>query len=391
MKNIVFFIIVAFLLSACSGNKSSSVDLNMIKFDVTKTYPVNQLDIYDIADVSYVILEADEDFLFDVPKAVLSENFIIVNPLKQQSFLFFDRTGEPISKVSRRGDGPEEYVRAERFLYVEKEDNLYLVSWLPDDKPKIRVYSKDGVFKRDYSTPLNMRIDAIYDYNDDLLLLYFADQQTPFGLFSKADGSVTLLTDIFIEKPEDMQVRFTDAIIPGTTTRTNGFFYFFGFYVVKNNNDLLLTEYGRDTIYRMTPDKQLSPALIRRPSVDATDPKIAVHPFIESSEYLFFSSVRREYDQEQFKAFPKTAYLIDKSNGQVYTQQITNKDYEDDELTIDPNIVNTFLSPNVGIVYYSIDKLTQANEKGKLKGKLKELFDQMSRDDEFIHMIFQLK
>ncbi|MDL2277236.1 6-bladed beta-propeller [Parabacteroides sp. OttesenSCG-928-G07] len=387
--SILFLIIIITCLSACSDKKPSSVNLDLIEFDVTQTYPKKELDIHDIADVSYIILEADEEYLYQFPRTTITKNFIIENNLNGQGFLFFDRTGKPVSKVYRRGDGPEEYVRAENFLYVEEEDNLYVVVWY--DSEKIKVYSRNGEYKKEYATPGDMTIGGIYNYDENFLLLHFIRQQYPFGLLSKTNGEITFLTDIFIEKPQEMIVRYDRIVRPDGSIGNNGFFAFLGYYIVKNGRDFLLNSYELDTIYRITLDQQLSPVVIRKPSFRETDPMIALHSFVESSSYLFFSSYRMEYDQENYILFPKTAYLIDKNTKKIYNQNIVNKDFEGENIIIDPYTVSTFISPLVGKVDYHIEELTQADKAGKLKGKLKETYDRMDEDDEYIYMLFELK
>ncbi len=88
---------------------------------------------------------------------------------------------------------------------------------------------------------------------------------------------------------------------------------------------------------------------------------------------------------------PKTAYLIEKKDKKTYRQSIVNKDFDGRSLIIDPWSVNTAITPNVGKAYYSIEELTEADKKRKLKGALKETFDQMKEEDEYLFMIYELK
>ncbi|MDF9829319.1 6-bladed beta-propeller [Parabacteroides sp. PF5-6] len=388
-KRFTLWITILFVLTGCTERKTSEMQSDgFITIDVTAKYPKKELLLQDLADVSYVTLQTKEEYLFNYPSATITNDFIIVKNENGQGFLFFDKSGKAISKVNRKGEGPEEYVRTEHFVYVDEEDKLYITVWI---NSKIKVYNKEGRFEKEYSTPKDMRIEGMYNYDDEHLLLYFAEQQVPFALFSKADGNISFLTDIFIEEPKDMLVRFDQIQMADGSFMHNGFFYFPGYYVVKNDKDFLLTEYGSDTTaYRISPDKTLTPALVRKPSFEETDPKIALHSFIETSKSLFLSSVRLEYDQKTFKAHPKTAYIIDKKDKQIYTQHIINSDFEDKEFVIDPSTVNTFVSPYAGIVHYSKDELAQADKQNKLKGELKEAFEQMGDEDEYLFMLFTI-
>lgn len=112
-------------LFSCSGKKSELINLELIEFDVTKEYPENKLEIHDLADINYVLLQAHEDYLFRYPIVTLTKNFIIVVD-NLMVFFFFDRQGNPVSRVYRRGEGAEEYTGIARFLYIEEEDDVYI-------------------------------------------------------------------------------------------------------------------------------------------------------------------------------------------------------------------------------------------------------------------------
>lgn len=376
-------------LFSCSGKKSELINLELIEFDVTKEYPENKLEIHDLADINYVLLQAHEDYLFRYSIVTLTKNFIIVVD-NFNGLLFFDRQGNPVSRVYHRGEGAEEYTGIARFLYIEEEDDVYITVF---GTQKIKVYSKDGVFKREYSTPADMYVDGIVDYDENNLLLYFPNQPYPFGFLSKTDGSFMFMTSIFVEKPHDMLVRFERVIMPNGTVLYNGSTVFRGYYAVKNNNnELLLMPYPLDTaIYRMDPDKYIYPLLIRKPSFEETDPGVFLHNIIETTDYLFFSGVRMEHDKQTNLPFPETGYLIDKNSQQIYKQSIFNKDFEGHNFLINAASVNTFISPNEGIFYYHSEELIEADKKNQLKGVLKETFDRMDSEDEYLFFIYRFK
>ena len=99
---IVFFLFLYLSLSGC--NKNTSGDL--IVFDVNGNFPVKTLDIEDVADIEYLVLDVtDDDYLFTTFVS-MSENYLICKGQQREFLLFSRTTGKPVSKVSRYGNGP---------------------------------------------------------------------------------------------------------------------------------------------------------------------------------------------------------------------------------------------------------------------------------------------
>lgn len=98
-----------------------------------------------------------------------------------------------------------------------------------------------------------------------------------------------------------------------------------------------------------------------------------------------------EHDKQTNLPFPETGYLIDKNSQQIYKQSIFNKDFEGHNFLINAASVNTFISPNEGIFYYHSEELIEADKKSQLKGVLKETFDRMDSEDEYLFFIYRFK
>ena len=370
----VYSLFLCFLLMNCKNDRSS----DLIAFDVNGHYPVKTLDIKDIASLEYFKLEINDDFVF-YDFLSICDSFIICQAANE--FLFFSRTTrKPISKVSRYGNGPEEYNLASVAVYSEAEDDLFIL----DYPVGIKVYGKDGTFKRklpfrDRSYPGST--SALYDYNSDYLLLYdifqghVNDYPSAFILISKQDGHIK---DILIPYEEKIHLeKRTGMLISMPST----------FFAVRNGKDFLLTDYSSDTVYRFNPDFKLIPALVRTPSIQRMDPKILLHSWLETDNYLFFSTVKVEYEQ----GFQTKGYLMEKHSRKVYQSNIQMSDYKGKELIIDPSVIDRTSNPQIGIIVFSSSELLTANEENKLSGALKEATECLDEDDEYLFMILKFR
>jgi len=381
--------LLLFCLAPISCKKHTSKDL--IAFDVNGNFPVKTLDVEEVADIEYVVLDiTDDDYLFSDFMS-MSDNFVIC--YAQRTFFFFDRkTGKPVSKVDRRGNGPEEYLSATTCFYSEAKDELFIL----DSDNRIKVYGKDGSFKRKFQFPPDGKdffpagLHCLFDYDEQHLLLSVisirgsmsgigAMKDTSFVLISKQDG----LTEVILT-PSEKRVPLTyfQGMV-GTIPST--------YFAVPNGRDLLLTDYSSDTVYRFTPDRQLIPVLVREPSIQKMQTKIFLHSWLETNKYLFFSTQLIDYDWNAGKWPPEQGYMIEKSSDRFFRTNIQMRDYKGKELILGPSVIYQTQNQHTGIIVLKTWELHAANKENRLSGKLKEVTDRLAEDDEYVFMILKFR
>lgn len=374
-------VVLAFCLSevlfCCNKNASS----DLIKFDVNGNFPVKTLDIQDIADIEYLKLEINDDYLFS-DFVLLTDSFVICRG--KRTFIFFNRTtGKPVSKLNRYGNGPEEYNLAVVYVYSEIKDEFFIL----DYPTGIKVYGKDGTFKRKIPCKEDFHpsgINSLYDYDEDHLLLNGYSfkggmKDTSFILISKQDG---FIEGIHIPYEKKVNLIFIKDG-GGTVAKT--------YFAVRNCKDYLLTDYSSDTVYLFTPERKLTPVLVRTPSIQKMDSKILLHSWLETDKFLFFSIEKLEFDWNSQTGFPTKGYLMEKCSGKFFQTGIRMRDYEGKELIIDPSVIDRIPNRQTGIIALSALELRTANKENKLSGELKEATDRLTEDDEYIFMILKFK
>lgn len=383
-----FFISILFFVFISCNRDVYDKDSSIIQFDVTKEYSSKELDISSIANVEYVLPVSKDSFLF-TNFVYLTDNHIVMFNYFEGDFVFFDRKGNPGSIISKMGQGPDEYLPYYWLqIYCEKEDELFVFS-VPD---VLKVYDRSGNYKRTLhlrnKKDVSCSINAFYNYNDDYLLCHDKlSERKPFYLLNKKDGE-TKDIDIIIEKQFDGEIRkdYGDGNTMNVFMNCS--------YAIKEGDNMLLTEYGTDTIFAYTPDFQLIPKFVRIPSIHEMDPPIVVHGFLEAGNNLFFSTQKKEYNFNTRKGMEHRGYMYDKSTNTFYEIKVYNKDYEGQDLIITPAEMTTRIgecssNPHTGIRVLWKNDLVKANEAGKLHGDLKHLFDRMGDEDPFILMILE--
>ncbi len=379
---------VAIFMTGCTRDDNV---MKEIIIDVSTNYPEKKLYIQDIADVEYLALETDENYLFSYLSGI-SEHFVIGANHVENSFVFFSReTGKPVSKISRYGNGPEEYNLPVSFVYSEEDDEFFIL----DYPAGIKVYGRDGSYKRKLQFRERSYIgspEAFYDYDTENLLYYdgfqgsINDYSTAFVMVSKKDGSIT--KEIPIPYKKKINLMFTQKSDENAIIGTMPNVYF----AVRNGKDFLLTDYSSGTVYRLSPEKTLHPVLVRKPSIQTMEPKIILNSWLEVKEYLFFSTNKLEVDWNAPSEFAEKGLLVEKRSGDVYQAIVQMNDYKGKILHLGPAVLSRSLrDTRTGFIALPAAELSDAYAAGKLSDKLKETASRLTENDESVVMILQFK
>lgn len=384
-----FFLTILFLRICTScGNPAKLSDDSLIEFDVTRKYPPKTLDIQDVADVEYLVLATRDSFLY-THFVYLTDNEVVGFNSSDWSFVFFDRKGNPVSRIGKSGGGPEEYMPFWIQVYDEQADEFFVFSY-PN---KIQVYNSRGDYKR--TLPLSggggtAVIDAMYTYNEDYLLCHDKLSATnPFFLLSKKEGRV-----------ENIPLSFEKKINPFLKKKgANGEFLTIQFpysYAIREEENLLLTEYSCDTFFLYTPEHRLVPKFVRKPSVRQMEPTVLVHGLLQTSLYTFWATDELTYNFATRQGGEGKNYLLDKQSNAIYEVKIMNRDYEGQELSLSPATVTSKIgesssNPKVGVCTLKNGELLTARDEGRLSGPLKAIVDSMEEETPFVLMIMKFK
>lgn len=373
--DIVYFMFVLFL-TGCTF--SEETDDGLIQIDVNQVYQEKELNLKNIADVEYVYLESNDDYIFQGGLKYITKTTIAVYDQATGSFLFFSKNGQPISKFNCKGDGPKEYVSMREFIYDEKAKELFVLT-----EGKIIVYSSLGVYQRSIVIPKDAKISEVVNCDDASLLL--RDENTkslfPFLCISKIDGSV--LDGIELPQRKDIilavvkQNEESISIIAASRNK-----------IVKYDEGFLLTDHSIDTVFYYKKDKGKTPILVRTPSIQSMSPYVYLNSFIETGDYQFFQKITV---QEEENYLPKTYLMRDKKTGEIYKQKIIFDAFRGKQIDLCPQIIVQTDDEKVGYIDLDIEELTNAYKNGYLSGELEEITKNAGEEGNNICMLIHFK
>ena len=159
-----------------------------------------------------------------------------------------------------------------------------------------------------------------------------------------------------------------------------------------NNNDILIADFGLDTLYQYK-ENQLAPIAVQYPAVHSDDVPTIIAPDIYTDLYLFFKPVLMKYvEGDVNKPYWDAPYLMWKRKTNEIVEVTEWKD------TNYPNKRNILYDMNkqwnlTNCIHfqYSAESLCEEYEVGNLKGKLKEVSSKLNFDDNNVIVICKLK
>jgi hypothetical protein len=387
IKPFLFFFIV--LSTACSSDKQEG---SLPYIDVTKNYPEKEIILTDIADVTYLCLNSNnDDCLYNGRVSCVTKNTIVImdtsNDFPSGKILLFSKDGTPKSQFNNRGQGPREYSSLHKVIFDEEADEVFVYSMA---ETSIMVYSSIGEYKRKIVLPSGFGSNSIYSFDNESLLIYDGaivllpgkkreiTEETdypvkfynhPFVRISKTDGKVLE----YVKLPSnETELVFHIERDKKARIMTNP--------IIHTEKGFLLCNPETDTVFLYNKNKVLTPVICKTPLVKNLNPMIVMNNCLDYGGYQFMNIITLQYSPELIPAYPIKYLIRNKKTGEVYRQKITLPDYKDKEFIIGNRVSQIY---DEGVFFeLELTELKQADRENKLSGKLKELVATLNEDED---------
>lgn len=399
-KNEILYYLFLFLLFTGCTQKSKQQNNNLSEstistslgkkntlalIDMRKQYPEKEIILQDIADVSYIALESNEEFPFNGKVVALEKDKIIAYNFRDGNIFFHSGNGKFEKIINRQGGGPEEYAHIGGLAYHGSKNELFV----NDIRGyKILVYDSNGKFKRAFKHLPKTRYRDICCFKDELLVcddLYRPRNSSTFFTISKKDGS--LIRNI--SSPIANRIEPMIAIIHDKWNQTPVNFH----YDSKCFSDMgiVLNCLSSDTIYEYSQESKRLPLVTRIPSVQSMTPAVVLVADGKINQYLFLHSMKLELVKKDNSvsgySFDTKSYVYDGLQGKVFTPILYNTDYAVKKDRSLPTSINNGIMINQIPAY----KLVDLYNKGELKGKLDKIASKLDINDAPVIMMVKYK
>ena len=385
-KNVVRLVcIVAVLLHFQCKQGNNKITGDFVVIDVSQKYPAKEFYLQDMATLEYIPLETNDKTLMrsTITPIYVSDNYIITSNQSDGDVFVFDGKGKSKFSFNHKGQGPMEYNFFGDFAFDEKAKEIFVFDRYSNGL-KIQVYNEDGRYKRTLTGFSELKEIDIYNFDDETLLVYdksgvmlqgVFDQAlsyTPYLFMSKTDGSI--VDTLSIQLP----IRVSNASVQqdGDNILITSIF-------IANNRlfgkNFLIADWSSDTIYRLTPEKELQPMIIRKPPIQETEPKTIITNFLATEKFILCGIYVMDYSQFRNGGnISKKQWLYNFDTGQINECAFKNRDITS---STSVSFQEATTPANVGVTIYDASFLIGLNEKGDLKGDLKDLLKSLDAED----------
>lgn len=364
--------------------------------DLGKKYSERKMTLQDVAEIEYVALETSDDVLISYGPVSISDNHIIVSNRISGQFMVFDRDGNILTHFNHKGGSGEEYKTIRGCAYDEQKDELYVL-----DMPifrRIFVYSSNGLFKRKLNIPPTCELEKLSNFNDSTLLAkktYLYDYQKninhtnekDYVLLSKEDGRIVSTINISLsnriptvaKQKENGKTQYITFMIPND--------------IINSGEYTVIADISSDTIYKLHQNNQLTPFIIRKPSLHDAKPVLLLETSIITDKYVFFSKHSYDYDSEDPQGITSSEeFAFDMYSKECFCPNFYNADFPKSEDFDMYGFRKIAIGKNCSARLIKAEVLTEALKNGELFGKLKEIALTIhEEDDNPVVMILRFK
>ena len=388
-KSVLYLIFIIVFTFGCSLDKKG---YGLPSIDIRKNYPEKEIILTDIADITYLCINSDDDdYLYKGFISCITKNTIVIIENRSGKILFFSKDGKPKSYFNHKGQGPEEYIGPSRVIYDEATDEAFVYTHFSN----FQVYSSLGMYKRTIVLPKETALNSIFSFDEESLFLFDAihlspnkkrvtteekdypvqNYNSPYVRISKVDGKVL----DYVELPTN-NTELWEGSDPRILTHQ----------IISCANGLLLCNPETDTVFLYDKDKSLTPVICKIPLVTDLDPKVILNNCMDYGKYQFIEIGTARFTGKPYpNAFPVKYLMRDKKTGEVFLQKILLPDYKGKDFFISPGASGKLYEDGT---YFELDliELKQAYNENRLSGKLKELVSTLDEDKDndvimFVH------
>jgi len=395
LKMTVYFLSVLTFLQCKSGTGTFVAG----EIDVSRSYPLKELYLQDVAKVEYIAFETNVNTIMRIRTDMIvyvSDNYIIVANTHSNDgdILVFDGKGRSKFTFNHRGQGPTNYNSLfGGIAFDEKAKEIFVFDRAAN--PKIQVYAENGEHKRTLTGFPDFREITLHNFDDETLLIYdntgvWGQNTTyshkPYMLMSKRDGSIVDTLNIHLP------VRLSNAAVWRVEENGQPMTYSMNVPITNNRsfgNDFIITDWSSDTIYRLTPQRELQPMIVRKPPMQDTEPKILISNFLATDKFKLLGVYVMDYGLLRNGGdIIRRQLMYDFETGQINEYRFKNRDITSSRGTMFHEAVTP---ENTAVTVYDVVRLFEMDENGEIRGELKELLKTLDEEDNPVLMKITFK
>ena len=359
--------------------------------DFGKDLPEKVLKLDEVADIKFVPLQTtDESLIKSINGVSMNSSRIIVTDKMQHQIFVFDNNGKFLNKISKRGNGPEDYQSITQACVDFDADRVYI--WDYAVLGRIKVYSLDGKYIKQINVGNLPWPDQMYVYDKSHILIYCDPNclskkkvgKTPYLLVNTNTGKITPL-NIPVERPlSNRYIRYSGDGMASTISQMDIY------PLMRIGNKVVISDFSLPIVYMIDGGKLKPIAKRTKSGILTNDDRRMTALQNLSDRFMVFRSIMAKNDKLHGKietTEPQTI-IYDRKNNSIH-----NSDQYSEALNRSVMIEswNNDLPQNTAISVIPKLLLDRLHEKGKMSKELEMLYSSLDEDANDILMIVNFK
>ena len=244
LKEIVFYLFAILLLGGCAEKTSENNISEVININpyVAEDY-INLSEFVD--SIEYIKLQVnDDDIMGRVREIVIKKKYIYAIDVLQQIIFVFDKKGNFVAKLDKRGEGPDEYAFMGLVYIDDNEEYIELINSRGKEKTTMLKYSNISFELIDI---LSFPFVVSNSSKKSKGIYYFATQQ----IDNVINGKATNANLIVVDENKKLEILFDKNI-----ETNNNYFSFNPESFVKNDKgEIFFSQMYDNTFYQLEAGK----------------------------------------------------------------------------------------------------------------------------------------
>jgi len=395
-----FFLLglIIFSIHSCESNQVSN---GIIEIDAYKEYPELDLNLDDIAEISYIHLKLGKDTTLIMhsnfrPFFVTGKKiFIADGNVDNPRVVVYNHSGEPLYTIGQKGRGPGELLSSICFAVDTIGKEVFLLSPMQN---RLVVYDIEGNYKRSVDFEPRLGVTNIDFINDSTLIGFNpkAVYSTPEWLSKDREVKKRGRALSFIDKESLALLDFPDFNFERIYNGDN--IWSTSTSIVNTGRGFYFFSICCDTTYFINDSLEITPRFVDISKYPNEGEKY-IFPGIETKRYIFlatsiiFPRKPVELDEKNLKLL---AY--DKVDKKIYTLNRVLK-----KRKLDGTVIQ-YSPENINLLDFMISKTLNKNYLAKylyysnlqknyeiLSDTLKKITDKITEDDNPVLMLIKFK
>lgn len=383
INNLILLILFFFTGSQTVSPQSKKGDLPVIDF--SKQYPKKEILLQNIAESEYIPLETTDDVLLGdrLVLSGISDKYILIHEPWRGNIFVFNRNGKIYSHFNHKGQSGREYawIGDAGTILDEKNEEIFVCN------QSILVYSLKGEYKRTLKINTVESYSKVFDFGDEALLVYddvvidpgleYKTKKAPYRLVSKKDGSLISVLDFYF--PKRYSIRFAEIVEKGW--RPTYMFYTESMY---HGQDLMIADISSDTLYQLSPpNKKLIPALTRKPSIHASEPRNVWATLLTTDKFIVIGTILLDFN----KGGKIPRFMYEFETGEISKVSFSDAEFKDTWSPGNPPAMGKNMNANL----IQPSSIINAYKKKQLKGNVEKFIKTLNEDDNPVVRIIKFK